>query len=157
MQTWQTWRPNVRLLQWFAKYYCWVAFKVCYDVAIEPPLQPLTGEVIEPKTANLAANCTCQDEAIGPIFMQRDSGAAAKCQEFFSLIYKPTAIPVSLHSICDRIREVQQASFTSLVFMVLLKEWAERRRCFIAIAWHSRTLHGLDAVTLCICGISHYI
>ena len=26
--------------------------KVCYDVAIEPPLQPLTGESIEPRSAN---------------------------------------------------------------------------------------------------------
>ena len=31
--------------------------EICHDVAIEPPLQPLTGEVIESKTAN------CQDEA----------------------------------------------------------------------------------------------
>ena len=26
--------------------------KACYDVAIEPPLQPHIGEIIEPKTAN---------------------------------------------------------------------------------------------------------
>ena len=31
--------------------------RTCYDVAIEPSLQPLTGEIIEPKTAN------CQEEA----------------------------------------------------------------------------------------------
>jgi len=29
--------------------------KVCYDVAIEPPLQPLTWESIEPRSANRAS------------------------------------------------------------------------------------------------------
>ena len=38
--------------------------KICYDVAIEPPLQPLSGEVIVPATANK------QDEAQADIHAQ---------------------------------------------------------------------------------------
>ena len=39
--------------------------KVCSDVAIEPPLQPLTGEVITPKTANRQADARADIYARG--------------------------------------------------------------------------------------------
>ena len=38
--------------------------KVCYDVAVEPPLQWLTGETVVPATANQ------QDEACADIYLR---------------------------------------------------------------------------------------
>jgi len=53
----QTWWLNLYALRNITAE--WLS-KTCYDVAIESPLQPLTGEIIEPKIVN------CQDEASMP-------------------------------------------------------------------------------------------
>jgi len=98
--------------------------KVCYDVAIEPPLQLLTGESIEPRSANR------QDEARADIHMKGFWGQQQSA--FFDVrVFHPNArsfCQSSIPSLCrrqeqqkkreygDRIREVEQASCTSLVF-----------------------------------------
>ena len=69
--------------------------KVCYDVAIEPPLQPLTGESIEPRSANR------QDEARADIHARGFWGQRQSA--FFDvrvfITHGVTANPVSHHCI----------------------------------------------------------
>ena len=87
-------------------------------VMISPPLQPLTGEILEPKTANH------QEEARADIHARGFWGAAAECLHPNAPSYCNTSVP-SLYQ-CheaqkkreygDRVREVEQASFTPLVF-----------------------------------------
>ena len=113
--------------------------KVCYDVAIEPPLQHLSGETIVPMTANQ------QDEAHADIhaggFWGRRQGT------FFDVrVFHPNAPSFRSSSIQslyrrheqenkreygDRVREIEQASFTPLVFATT-GVWAGRRPFFIA-------------------------
>jgi len=98
--------------------------KVYYDVAIEPPLQPFTGESIEPRSAN------CQDEARADIHAkgfwgQRQSAlfgvrvfhpnARSYCQSRIPSLYQRQE-QQKKREYGDRIREVEQASFTPLVF-----------------------------------------
>ena len=98
--------------------------KTCHGVALEPPLQPLTGEIIAPKTANR------QDEARADIHARGFWGQRQSA--FFDVrVFHPnapsycnTSVP-SLYrrheaqkkrEYGDRVREVEQASFTPLVF-----------------------------------------
>ena len=98
--------------------------KVCCDVAIEPPLQPLTGESIEPRSANQ------QDEARADIHAKGFWGQRQSA--FFDVrVFHPNARSYCHSSIpslyrhheqqkkreyADCIREVELASFTPLVF-----------------------------------------
>ena len=98
--------------------------KVCSDVAIEPPLQPLSGERLTPQTANL------QDDARSDIHARRFWGRQQSA--FFDVrVFHPNAPSYRKCSISsvyrrhelqkkreygDRIREVESASFTPLVF-----------------------------------------
>ena len=98
--------------------------KVCYDVAVEPPLQRLTGETIVPATANR------QDEARADIhargFWGRRQGAFFDVRVFHpnAPSYQNSAIPAiyrcheqeKKREYGDRVREVEKASFTPLVF-----------------------------------------
>ena len=95
--------------------------KVCYDVAIEPPLQRLTGKNIVPATANQ------QDEACADIhargFWGRRQGAFFDVRVFHPS-YRNSAIPgiyrrheqENKRECGDCVREVKKASFTPLVF-----------------------------------------
>ena len=98
--------------------------KVCYDIATEPPLQPLSGEAIVPMTSNR------QDEARADIYARgiwgRRQGA------FFDVrVFHPNAPSYhgsSIQSLYrrherekkreygDRVREIKYASFTPLIF-----------------------------------------
>ena len=98
--------------------------KVCYDVAVEPPLQQLTGETIVPATANR------QDEARADIhargFWGQQQGAFFDVRVFHpnAPSYRNSAIPAIYR--CDEqekkrecgnhLQEVEKASFTPLVF-----------------------------------------
>ena len=98
--------------------------KICYDVTTEPPLQPLSGEVIIPRTANQ------QDEARADIHARRFWGQRQSA--FFDVrVFHPNApsyrnsnIPsiyrrheqAKKREYGDRVREVELASFTPLVF-----------------------------------------
>ena len=98
--------------------------KVCSDVSVEPPLQPFSGEVITPKTAN------CQDDARADIFARgfwgRRQGAFLDVRVFhlYGLSYRHSSIPsVYRHHELQKkreygecVREVELASFTPLVF-----------------------------------------
>ena len=98
--------------------------KICYDVTTEPPLQPLSGEVIIPRTANQ------QDEAHADIHARGFWGQRQSA--FFDVrVFHPNApsyrnsnIPsiyrhheqAKKREYGDRVREVELASFTPLVF-----------------------------------------
>ena len=98
--------------------------KVCSNVAIEPPLQPLSGERLTPQTANR------QDEARADIhargFWGRQQSAFLDVRVFHpnAPSYRKSSIPsiYRRHELQkkreygDRIREVESASFTPLVF-----------------------------------------
>ena len=98
---------------------------VCTNVAIEPPLQSLSGEELTPRSAN------CQDDARADIHAHGFWGAAAKCLFRCTEGFHPNAQSyrnVSIPSVYrrhemqkkreygDRVREVEFASFTTLVF-----------------------------------------
>ena len=142
--------------------------KVCYDVATEPPLQPLSGEAIVPMTANR------QDEARADIhargFWGRRQGA------FFDVrVFHPNAPSYrgsSIQSLYrrherekkreygDRVREIKLASFTPLIFATtgvwagkppssitdLLTYCPTRTMYRMILCWH-----GLDAHCLSRC------
>jgi len=94
---------------------------ICHDVSIEPPLQPLTGETFEPKTANR------QDEAIHArgFWGQRQSAfldirvfhpnAPSYCNTSITSLYRHHEAQKK-REYGERVREVEQASFTPLVF-----------------------------------------
>ena len=98
--------------------------KVCYDVAIEPPLQHLTGETIVPATANR------QDEARADIYMRgfwgRRQGIFFDVRVFHlnAPSYRNLTIPSiyrcheqeKKREYGDHVHEVEKASFTPLVF-----------------------------------------
>ena len=98
--------------------------EVCSDVVKEPPLQQLSGEVILPRTAN------CQDDARLDIrakgFWNRQQDAFFDVRVFHpnAHSYRNTSIPslYRQHEMAkkreygDRIREVEYAVFTPLVF-----------------------------------------
>jgi hypothetical protein len=98
--------------------------EVCSDVVKEPPLQQLSGEVILPRTAN------CQDDARLDIrakgFWNRQQDAFFDVRVFHpnAPSYRNTSIPslYRQHEMAkkreygDRIREVEYAVFTPLVF-----------------------------------------
>ena len=98
--------------------------KVCNDVAIEPPLQSLSGEVITPQSANR------QDDARADIHA-RGFWGRRQCAFFDIRVFHPNAQSyhnTSIPSVYrrheqqkkreygDRVREVELASFTPLVF-----------------------------------------
>ena len=96
--------------------------KVCHDVAVEPPLQQLTGETIVPATANR------QDEARADIhargFWGRRQGAFFDVRVFHPNppSYRNSTIPAvyrqeKKREYGDCVREVEKASFTPLVFV----------------------------------------
>jgi len=95
--------------------------KVCYDVAIEPPLQPLTGESIEPRSANRQDEARADIHAKG-FWGQRQSAlrvfhpnARSYCQSSIPSLYRCQE-QQKKREYGDHIREVEQASFTPLVF-----------------------------------------
>ena len=98
--------------------------RVCSDVATEPPLQPLSGEVITPKSANR------QDDARADIHA-RGSGGRRQSAFLDVRVFHPNAPSYRNSSIPsvyrrhelqkkqeygERVQEVEQASFTPLVF-----------------------------------------
>ena len=97
---------------------------VCHDVAVEPPLQPLTGEAIVPTSAN------CRDDARADIhargFWGRRQGAFFDIRVFHpnAPSYRRTQVGSLFRrheldkkrAYADRVRSVESASFTPLVF-----------------------------------------
>ena len=151
--------------------------KVCYDVAIEPPLQPLTGESIEPRSANRQNEARADIHARG-FWGQRQSSffdvrvfhpnARSYCQSSNPSLYRRHELQKK-REYGDRIREVEQASFTSLVFtttggmgkeaVVFYRRLADllSRR---SSTTYSRTESGLDEVhtvffTVALCDSVH--
>ena len=100
---------------------------VCHDVAVEPPLQPLTGEAIVPTSAN------CRDDARADIhargFWGRRQGAFFDIRVFHpnAPSYRRTQVGSLFRrheldkkrAYADRVRSVESASFTPLVFSTL--------------------------------------
>ena len=100
--------------------------RVCSDVATEPPLQPLSGEVITPKSANRQDDARADIHARG--FWGRRQSAFLDVRVFHpnAPSYRNYSIPS--HSVYrrhelqkkreygERVREVEQASFTPLAF-----------------------------------------
>ena len=112
---------------------------VCTNVAIEPPLQSLSGEEFTPRSAN------CQDDARADIHA---CGFWGQRQSAFSdvRVFHPNAqnyCNVSIPSVYrrhemqkkreygDRVREVEFASFTPLVFATT-GAWGGKPSHFIA-------------------------
>ena len=106
--------------------------KVCYDVAIEPPLQPLTGESIESRSANRQDEARADIHARG-FWRQRQSA-------FFDVrVFHPNAqsygqsnIPslywrheLQKREYGDRIREVSRLLLP--LFLPLLGVWEKRK------------------------------
>ena len=98
--------------------------KVCYDVAIEPPLQPLTGESVELRSANRQDEARADIHARG-FWGQRQSAffdvrvfhpnARSYCESSIPSLYRCHELQKK-QQYGDHIREVEQASFTPLVF-----------------------------------------
>jgi len=98
--------------------------KVCSDVSIEPPLQPLSGERLIPRTANQQDDARADIHARG--FWRRQQSAFFDVRVFHpnAPSYRKTSISsiYRRHELQkkreygDRIREVELASFTPLVF-----------------------------------------
>ena len=92
--------------------------RVCSDVATEPPLQPLSGEVITPKSANR------QDDARADIHAHGFWGRRQSAFLDVTPSYRDSSIPSVYHrhelhkkrEYGERVREVEQASFTPVVF-----------------------------------------
>jgi len=71
--------------------------KVCYDIAIEPPLQPLTVESIEPRSASR------RDEARADIHRKGLWGQRQTAffdVRVFTLMHRVTGSPASFRCIC---------------------------------------------------------
>ena len=98
--------------------------KTCHGVALEPPLQPLTGEIIAPKTANRQDEARADIHARG-FWGQRQSAffdvrmfhpnAPSYCNTSVPSLYRRHEAQKK-HEYGDRVTEVEQASFTPLVF-----------------------------------------
>ena len=108
--------------------------RVCSDVATEPPLQPLSGEVITPKSANRQDDARADIHARG--FWGRRQSAFLDVRVFHpnAPSYRNSSIPsvYRRHELQkkreygERVREVEQASFTPLVFSTT-GQWNGRR------------------------------
>ena len=98
--------------------------KVCSEVAIEPPLQPLSGEIITPKTVNRQDDTRADIYACG--FWGRRQGAFFDIRVFHpnAPSYRHSSIPAvyrrhelqKKREYGEQVREVELASFTPLVF-----------------------------------------
>ena len=98
--------------------------KVCNDVAIEPPLQSLSGEVITPQSANQQDDARADIHAHG--FWGRRQSAFFDIRVFHpnAQSYRNASIPSVYRcheqqkkgEYGDRVHEVELASFTPLVF-----------------------------------------
>ena len=97
--------------------------RVCSDVATEPPLQPLSGEVITPKSANRQDDSREDIHARG--FWGRRQSAFLDVRVFHpnAPSYRNSSIPsvyrcheLQKREYGERVREVEQASFTPIVF-----------------------------------------
>ena len=98
--------------------------EVCHDVEREPPLMPLTGETIIPQTANRRDDARADIRARG--FWGRQQSAFFDIRVFHpnAQSYRHSTIPAAYrrHELAkkreygDRIRQVEMASFTPLVF-----------------------------------------
>ena len=98
--------------------------RVCSDVATMPPLQPLSGEVITPKSVNQQDDARADIHARG--FWGRRQSAFLDVRVFHpnAPSYRNSSIPsvYRRHELQkkreygERVREVEQASFTPLVF-----------------------------------------
>ena len=101
--------------------------KVCYDVAIEPPLQPLTGESIEPRSANRQDEARADIHARG-FWGQRQSAfydvrvfhpnVQSYCQSSIPSLYRRHELQKKREYGNRMIREVEQASFTPLFLLL---------------------------------------
>ena len=98
--------------------------RVCHDVVVEPPLQPLTGENVIPVTANRKDDARADIHARG--FWGRRQSAFFDVRVFhpnarsyrnsnISAVYQRQEM-MKKREYGDRVREVELASFTPLVF-----------------------------------------
>ena len=98
--------------------------RVCHDVVVEPPLQPLTGENVIPATANRKDDARADIHACG--FWGRRQSAFFDVRVFhpnarsyrnsnISAVYRRQEM-MKKREYGDRVREVELASFTPLVF-----------------------------------------
>ena len=125
--------------------------RVCSDVATEPPLQPLSGEVITPKSANRQDDARADIHARG--FWGRRQSAFLDVRVFHpnATSYRNSSIPsvYRRHELQkkrgygERVREVEQASFTPLVFSTIGGKGGEAltfyRRLADMLSRHSST------------------
>ena len=96
--------------------------RMCSDVATGPPLQLLSGEVITPKSTNRQDDTRADIHARG--FWGRRQTAFLDVRVFHprnAPSYRNSSIPSvyrrhELQKYGERVREVEQASFTPLVF-----------------------------------------
>ena len=98
--------------------------EVCHDVEKEPPLMPLTGETIVPLTANRRDDARADIRARG--FWGRQQNAFFDVRVFHpnAPSYRNQSIPTAYQrqeqtkkrEYGDRIRQIEMASFTPLVF-----------------------------------------
>ncbi len=101
----------------------WIS-EVCHDVEKQPLLQPLTGETIVPNTANRRDDARADIRARG--FWGRQQSAFFDVRVFYpnAPSYRNTIIPAlyrrheqaKKREYGDRVREIEFASFTPLVF-----------------------------------------
>jgi len=98
--------------------------EVCHDVAVEPPLQPLTRESINPASANHHENACADVHARGFWGRQQSAffditvfhpNAPSYCQTQISSLFRRHELEKK-REYGDRIRNVEFASFTPLVF-----------------------------------------
>ena len=118
----QTWRPHVCCHNALRNITAELLSGICHDVSTEPPLQPLTGEFLEPKTANH------QDEARADIHVRGFWGQlqSAKWSRqrswagiLFSLVFSTTGgmgkeAIVFYHQLADHLSHRSSTSYSRL-------------------------------------------
>jgi len=99
-------------------------FEVCTDVKIEPELQPLTGELLQHKTANMEDGAKLDTSARG-LLGDRHEKTFVNVRVQSTSCYTQTSAISACYRNQDkakkraykpRVKEVEQASFTPLVF-----------------------------------------
>ena len=115
-------------------------FKVCCDVAVEPPLQSLSGEVITPRSANRQDDARADIHARG--FWGQRQSAFFDIRVFHPNVqsYRNVTTPALYrrHELQrkreygDRVREVELASFTPLSSQPLVA-WAGKHLLSIVV------------------------
>ena len=100
--------------------------KVCNDVAIEPPLQNLSGEAITPQSANRQDDVRADIHACGFLGRRKSAGFFdimirvfhTELTQYFYSIYRRHE-QQKKREYGDRVRAVELASFTPLVFSTI--------------------------------------